>query len=39
MLHYSGDMDGCIPTYGTLGWIETLGWGVEDEWRAYMVDD
>ena len=38
MLHYSGDVDGAVPTYGTLAWIETLGWEVKEGWRAYMVD-
>jgi hypothetical protein len=38
MLHYSGDVDGAVPTDGTQAWIATLGWDTEEEWRSYMVD-
>lgn len=26
MMHYSGDTDGIVPTYGTKKWIESLNW-------------
>ena len=26
MMHYSGDTDGVLPTYGTKQWIEDLNW-------------
>lgn len=26
MMHYSGDTDGVLPTYGTKSWIESLNW-------------
>lgn len=26
MMHYSGDTDGVLPTYGTKRWIESLNW-------------
>lgn len=38
MLHYSGDTDGAVPTWGTQQWIATLGWDVVDSWQAYLVD-
>lgn len=38
MLHFSGDTDGAVPTLGTQQWIATLGWNVEEKWRAYLVD-
>ena len=39
MLHYSGDIDGAVPTIGTLGWISTLPYSVAEDWRAYFVND
>ena len=36
MLHYSGDVDGAVPTIGTQGWISTLPFTTVDSWRAYM---
>jgi hypothetical protein len=36
MLHYSGDVDGAVPTIGTQGWIGTLPYSTVDEWRPYM---
>jgi serine carboxypeptidase-like clade 1 len=39
ILFYSGDTDGAVPTYGSLQWIEQLGWSITAQWRAYMVDN
>lgn len=39
MLHYSGDVDGAVPTLGTYNWIQSLGWDVTTEWYAYSVQD
>lgn len=38
MLHYSGDIDGSVPTMGTLNWINTLGWDVTEAWRPYHLE-
>jgi len=38
MMHYSGDKDSVVGTYGTLGWINALGWDVTDEWKPFKVD-
>ena len=38
MLHYSGDVDGAVPTVGTQNWIATLGWKNTSEWKQYLVD-
>lgn len=35
MLHYSGDVDGAVPTLGTENWIASLNWDVSENWRAY----
>jgi len=32
MLHYSGDQDGCVPTFGTLQWINGLNWKEHMPW-------
>lgn len=36
MLHYSGDVDGAVPTIGTENWINTLGWNTTEDWQSYM---
>lgn len=38
MLHYSGDIDGAVPTIGTQNWIASLGWPVVSYWNSYLVD-
>ena len=40
LMHYSGDTDGVVPTYGTKRWIEKLNWPVDQgkTWRQFMVD-
>jgi len=38
-LIYSGDTDGAVSTYGTLGWINALNWPIEEAWRPYFVND
>jgi len=35
---YSGDTDGCVPTYGTKQWIEELGWKTTQGWRPLYTD-
>lgn len=37
MLKFSGDIDACVPTTGSLGWINALGWDVKEPWRQYQV--
>lgn len=36
MLHYSGDVDGAVPTVGTQNWIATLDWATTTDWQSYM---
>lgn len=38
ILHYSGDTDGAVPTYGTQQWMHELGWEIIKPWRSYYVD-
>jgi len=38
MMHYSGDTDGAVTTYGTKRWIKTLGWEVKSAWRPWKTD-
>jgi carboxypeptidase C (cathepsin A) len=39
MLHYSGDVDGAVPTLGTENWINSLNWEVTDNWHPYMYEN
>jgi len=38
LMHYSGDTDGAITTYGTKSWIETLGWPTKVDWKQWRTD-
>jgi serine carboxypeptidase-like clade 1 len=38
MLHYSGDVDGAVPTLGTENWINSLNWDVSETWRPYYLN-
>ena len=38
MLKFSGDVDGAVPTTGTLGWIRSMNRTVLEKWRPYFVD-
>lgn len=33
--HLSGDADSCIPTFGTMKWIENLGLSIKTEWKQW----
>lgn len=37
ILKFSGDVDGAVPTAGTLAWIDSLKLNVVQEWRPYFV--
>ena len=39
MLHYSGDVDGAVPTIGTQNWIADMNWDVDNKWSMYKVND
>lgn len=39
MMHYSGDTDGILPTYGTKNWIESLGWDKIGKYTPWVTDD
>jgi len=39
MLHYSGDVDGAVPTIGTQNWIADMAWDVDQKWGMYKVND
>jgi serine carboxypeptidase-like clade 2 len=37
MLHYSGDTDGAVTTYGTKRWIKNLNWAKKHNWRPWYT--
>merc|ERR1712216_254528 len=39
LLHYSGDTDGVLPTWGTKQWIETLKWPILSNFTMWKTDD
>lgn len=39
MLKYSGDMDGCVPTIGTLNWINAMNRTVIEPYRPWYTGD
>lgn len=38
MMHYSGDIDGAVPTDGTYDWIQSTNPVIREEYRPYMFD-
>ena len=38
MMHYSGDTDGVLPTYGTKLWIDDLNWPKNGTYNKWMTD-
>jgi hypothetical protein len=36
-MFFSGDTDGCVPTYGSRQWITGLGWPIKEDWRPWMT--
>jgi carboxypeptidase C (cathepsin A) len=38
MMHFSGDVDGAVPTLGTQNWIASTNWKTTKEWSPYFVD-
>jgi len=39
ILFYSGDTDGSVPTWGSLEWIDALGWKQTQEWTPYHYEN
>lgn len=39
MIHYSGDTDGVLPTYGTKSWIESLKWDKIGKYENWKTDE
>jgi carboxypeptidase C (cathepsin A) len=39
MLKFSGDMDGCVPTIGTLNWINAMGRDILEPYRPWYTGD
>lgn len=39
MIHYSGDVDGVVPTYGTKQWIKNLNWDVLEPDQPWKLKD
>ena len=38
ILHYSGDTDGAVPTYGTERWIADFKWEETKPWTPWLRD-
>ena len=39
VLVYSGDMDGILPTLGTMKWIEALNMELREPFQAWLAPD
>lgn len=37
MLKFSGDVDGAVPTTGTINWVNSMNRKIIDPWRPYHV--
>ncbi len=38
ILHFSGNTDGAVPTYGTRQWIDNLNLNIKEKWRPWKTD-
>lgn len=38
MLKFSGDVDGAVPTTGTINWVNSMNRDIISDWRSYHVD-
>lgn len=38
MLHYSGDIDGAVPTRGTQNWLASTSWTITEPWSVWNYD-
>lgn len=38
MMHFSGDVDGAVPTIGTQNWIDSLNWNIQQPWAEWDYD-
>lgn len=38
MIHFTGDIDGAVPSKGTYDWIQTMNPTVLDKFRPYMFN-
>jgi hypothetical protein len=36
ILFFSGDVDGAVPSFGSLQWINELNWKITTEWSPYF---
>jgi len=36
---FSGDHDMCVPYTGTEAWTASLGYGIVDSWRHWIVNE
>jgi serine carboxypeptidase-like clade 2 len=39
ILVFSGDVDGCVPTFGTESWIKKLKWDTTEDWHPWFIDN
>ena len=38
MMHYSGDRDGAVPTFGTRKWVQALKWNMKKDWAPWTTE-
>ena len=39
ILKFTGDIDGSVPTWGTLGWIDAMNWPLTMDLSQYVLED
>lgn len=38
ILFYSGDIDGAVPTLGTVKWMHDMNWTIKQKWAPYFLN-